>query len=68
MEISDLLVYKYADGNVYSDPSESAPGTATPLGYPSDYLEAVGYQMDRHPKISEEHAGYNCRSLAVTFS
>ena len=60
-KLSDLLVYKYADGNVYSDPSESAPGTATPLGYPSDYLEAVGYQNGPSPPKSAK----NTRDMIV---
>merc|ERR1712000_691067 len=50
--LADLLVYKYADNAIYSDPNESTSGTATAQGYPSDYLEAVGYENGPPPPKS----------------
>ena len=48
-KLSDLLVYKYADNAIYSDPNESSAGTADAQGYPSDYLQSVGYENGPSP-------------------
>ena len=39
----------YADNAIYSDPNESSAGTADAQGYPSDYLQSVGYENGPSP-------------------
>ena len=50
--LADYLVYKYADGNVYSQPSATASGVSTQGGYPVWWLKAVGYQDGPPPPLS----------------
>merc|ERR1719313_416423 len=45
----DFLVYKFADGAIYEDPSFDSAGTATALGYPNWWLQDVGYQNGPPP-------------------
>ena len=45
----DFLVYKFADGAEYEDPSHGSAGTATALGYPNWWLQDVGYQNGPPP-------------------
>ena len=53
--LADHLVYKYADGNIYSDPSDTSAGKSTPAGYPRWWLEAVGYPDGPPPPVSGLH-------------
>ena len=44
--LADHLIYKYADGNVYTDASNKTSERAPP-GYPAWWLEAVATRTDR---------------------
>ena len=50
--LADHLVYKYADGNIYTDASDKTPGKSTPAGYPTWWLKAVGYPAGPPPPVS----------------
>ena len=50
--LSDYLVSKYSDGNIYSGMSEYGEGHAIPAGYPIWWLKAVGHENGPPPPIS----------------
>jgi dipeptidase len=50
--LADHLVYKYADGNIYTDASDKTSGKSTPAGYPTWWLTAVGYPSGPPPPVS----------------
>ncbi len=47
--LADHLIWKFAEGNIYTVPSEIGPGTPKPAGYPVWWLRAVGYQNGPPP-------------------
>ena len=53
----DFLVYKFGDDAEYSSPSYDTSGTASPLGYPNWWLEAVGYENGPPPTSNMKISG-----------